>query len=76
MSADQTQSVVLVFHEQYQGNQWTVYPRGLIGSASYSVYLLDAGTMYEASGQDIMTNGIALNLPDQGSEIIDISQSN
>jgi hypothetical protein len=74
VSADQAESVVMVFHARGGPDAQHVCLRGLQADAQYKVTLADAGRQSVHSGAELHTDGISLKLPEDGSEIIELSR--
>jgi alpha-galactosidase len=71
VSADQNQSVLMVYRAMGGTDDQVIRPRGLSATATYRCMLKDAQHYREQSGAELMDTGIALTLPEFASEIIE-----
>jgi hypothetical protein len=72
VSANQAQSVVMVYRAQGDTPTHTIRPRGLLPNANYQVAF--AGTTTTASGAALAEAGITIALPEFGAEIVTITR--
>jgi alpha-galactosidase len=74
VSADQSQSVVMVFRARGGAPQQAIRLRGLQADAQYRVTLADAGSTSTYTGSRLHEDGVPVTLPEDGSELIEISK--
>jgi alpha-galactosidase len=74
VSADQGESVVMVFRARGGAEEQQVRLRGLQEDAHYTVRLADAGSESVYSGAGLHTDGVHITLPEDSSEIIELSR--
>ena len=70
VSAAQDESVVMVYRAQGDVSARTFRPRGLLPHATYQVKL--AGAITERSGASLASDGVTVELPEFGAELIAI----
>lgn len=70
VSADQHESVVMVYRAKGDEPQRVIRPRGLSPALNYSVTLQDAQTVVVHNGASLMQHGIELSLAEFASEIM------
>jgi alpha-galactosidase len=73
VSADQAQSVVMVYRAKGGVGQETIKPRGLRADAAYRVHYVDAGREVVSTGEEIQRDGLAVTLDELSSEILELA---
>jgi alpha-galactosidase len=74
VSADQSESVVMVFRARGGAEQEAIRLRGLNTNAVYRVSLADVGSEATYTGAALHEEGVLITLPEDSSELIELSR--
>jgi hypothetical protein len=74
VSADRSESVIMVYRALGGPTSWTVHPRGLDAEAAYRVHLTDRGDTLSMTGAALARDGVELALDELSSEVLRVSQ--
>lgn len=74
VTADKSQSVVMVYRANGDCRERNIRPGGLLQGQTYSVELVDSGVTMRCTGEELMADGIVLALNENSAEMILLKQ--